>query len=268
VDPAFGAEIVRLKNRIKEYVRSLSPKRPFLAVLCGDPGSGKSTLAEALGRFSGCEFISANASQWTSADDLFELCEKIRNAKMLDKVPLAFIDEVDSDEDLYAKLLAPVWDGTYSKHGQVRTLGTPTVFLLAGSNDAWKSGEQLFAAAEEGATPKLRDLVSRLTAPPLDILPLQDRPADIAYLVANHIMKRFPRVSGAEKGIFDLFTGYNCRHGARSMSMVIDMFGPLHQDRHLRTGDFRAWSNKELTMNLAKIPEGWADSKEVVEIAP
>lgn len=270
VDAAFGAEIVRLKNRIKEYVNSPSPKRPFLAVLCGDPGSGKSTLAEALGRYSGCEFIPANAAQWTSADDLFDLCERIRNARMLGNTPLAFIDEVDSDESLYAKLLAPVWDGTYSKQGQVRTLGMdkPTVFLLAGSNDAWKSGEKLFQAAEKGDTAKLRDLVSRLTAPPLDILPLSDRIPDISYLVAHQIMRKFPRVSGAGKGIFDLFTGSNTRHGARSMSMVIDMFGPLHQERFLSTRDFRTRSTKELTMNLSRTPAGWEQNDERVEISP
>jgi hypothetical protein len=272
VDPSFGAEIVRLKSRIKEYVTGPAPKRPFLAALCGEPGSGKSTLAEALGRYSGCDFISANAAQWTSADDLFELCERIRNAHMMGRTPLAFIDEVDSVSMLYAKLLAPVWDGTYSKQGVVTPLGERTVFLIAGSNDTWKSGENLFEEAEHGETIKLRDLVSRLTARPLDIPPLKDRRHDLPYLVVSQILRKFPRVSSAARGIFELFDGYNLRHGARSMAMVIDMFGPLHQERFLSIADFRTSKNnnreKELLMNLYPIPPGWKGKDDAIEIKP
>lgn len=271
VDPHFGAEIVRLKNRIREYVRGAAPKRPFLAVLCGDPGAGKSTLAEALGKYSECEVISANAAQWTSPNDLFELCERIRSARMLDKIPLAFIDEVDApfqSKDLYAKLLAPVWDGTYSVGGQTRALGTPTVFILAGSNEEWRDADALFETASRGEEPKLQDLVSRLTAPPLQIPPLAKRPNDIAYLVANQVMRKFPRVSGAARGVFDLFNGYNCRHGARSMSTVIDMFGPLHQERFLSTEDFR-WGVRELSMHLSDVDKlEWKGNEESIEIAP
>ncbi|HKR62783.1 MAG TPA: AAA family ATPase [Thermoanaerobaculia bacterium] len=270
VDASFGAEIVRLKNRIKEYVSSGTPKRPFLAVLCGDPGAGKSTLAEALGRYSKCEVISANAAQWTSADDLFELCERIRSARMVGRLPLAFIDEVDSpfhNQDLYAKLLAPVWDGTYTVRGQTRALGTPTVFLLAGSNDIWRNADELRDAAKAGTTPKLQDLVSRLTTRPLQIPPLTERMHDVAYLVASQILRKFPRVSNAARGIFDLLNGNNCLHGARSMATVIELFGPLRQERFVGTGDFR-WSNEELLMHLGKAPDGWQGNDDAIEIAP
>src|ERR1043165_184474 len=269
VDERFGDEIVRLKTRIKEYVHSGTPKRPFLAVLCGDPGAGKSTLAEALGKYSECEFIYANAAQWTSADDLFELCERIRNARMLGRRPLAFIDEVDSpthNQDLYAKLLAPVWDGTYSVHGQTRALGTPTVFILAGSSEEWRSRDDLFKAAEEKKEKKLEDLVSRLTIRPLEIPPLNERSGDIAYLVANHIVKKFPRVNTAAYGIFELMSKAKCRYGARSIATIIDKFGPLQQERFVSTSDLRAWTDGDLSFHLSEPPKDWKKHEGRVEI--
>lgn len=270
VDPTFGEEIVRLKNRIKNYVSDGTPQRPFFAVLCGEPGAGKSSLAQALGNYSGCEVIPANAAQWTSADDLFNLCERIRDAHMIGKTPLAFIDEVDSpshNQDLFAKLLSPVWDGTYSAQGRTRALGMPTVFILAGSSEPWQSGEKLFQAAAHRAVPKLEDLVSRLSTQPLDIRPLNQRTDDIVYIVAHQILKRFPHVNEAAEGIFQLFA--DCRYGARSISSVIEKFGPLQKERFLDTTDLRGTNAEALTMHLKKPPnEAWKTARDPVMIVP
>ena len=269
VDPVLGENIVRLKNRIDDYVSDGTPKRPFFAVLCGEPGAGKSSLAYALAKHSQCEFLPANAAQWKSADDLFNLCERIRDARMAGKTPLAFIDEVDSpmhDRDLFAKLLSPVWDGTYSVDGRIRALGTPTVFLVAGSSEAWKSGNQLFRAAESGTVPKLEDLVSRLSTQPLDIRPLVMRSGDIAYIVAHQIVERFKRVNSAAEGIFQLFG--DCRYGARSISSVIEKFGPLRKERFLDTSDLRDRNQETLTMHLINVLRGWEDAHERVMILP
>lgn len=264
VDPDFGEEIVRLKMRIKEYVESHAPKRPFLAVLCGDPGAGKSTLAEALGHYSGCQVISSNAAQWTSTDELFDLCEQIRSARMLGKKPLVFIDEVDTNEELYPKLLAPVWDGTYSIKGQVRALGTPTVFLLAGSDGLWRNSEELLRGSRKGK--KLEDLVSRLTIRPLQIPPLEGRAGDVAYLIGGHITRKFPRVNAAANGIFELILRSKCSHGARSIATVIDKFGPLQQERFLSTADLRNWDADDLALHLQKIPKDWSKDEARVDI--
>jgi hypothetical protein len=274
VDAAFGEEIVRLKNRINDYVSEGAPHRPFFAVLCGEPGAGKSSLAQALGTYSGCEVIQANAAQWTSADDLFNLCELIRDAHMMGKKPLAFIDEVDSpshNRDLFAKLLSPVWDGTYSSFGRTRHLGMPTVFILAGSGSLWRSGDALLGAGNPNTdndhnAPKLEDLVSRLSTHPLDIRPLKERSGDIAYIVAHQILKRFPRVNGAAKGIFHLFK--DCRYGARSIASVIEKFGPLKKERFLGVEDLSAANEDTLRMHLRRTPPEWKDLREIITILP
>jgi DNA polymerase III delta prime subunit len=267
VDAKLGEDIVILKSRIQDYVSSNSPKRPFLAVLCGEPGAGKSSLAHALARYSRCELIESNAAQWTSANDLFRMCESIRDARMAGKTPLAFIDEIDSpsrDRDFYAKLLSPVWDGTYFVDGHIRKLGTPTVFLLAGSGKAWESGKNLTEAAHTGGdAPKLADLISRFSTQPLDIPPLKERASDIVYIVAHQILARFPRVNSAAEGIFNLFT--DCKYGARSISSVIEKFGPLKKERFLGTTDLHGHYD-DLKLHLSDTPHNWDKAHDPVMI--
>src|SRR5205823_4832216 len=153
---------------------------------CGEPGAGKSTLARRMAGVVGCEVVSETAAQWTTAEDLFWLCERIRSIRMRKGFPLAFIDEVDTDvggEKLYGKLLSPVWDGAYFIRGEERTLG-PTVFILAGSTENWRTRKQLLKAASEpkqGRDEKLPDLVSRLSTSPIDIPPLKERREDVLY---------------------------------------------------------------------------------------
>jgi hypothetical protein len=269
VDPVLGAEIVALKAKISEYVRSRRV-RPFVAVLCGDPGAGKTTLAQRLGEVTGCEVIIENAAQWASAEDLFTACERIRTARMRGRIPLAFIDEVDSKihgQHVYGKLLSPIWDGAYFVQGQERTLGHPTVFLLAGSTHDWSERKVLLEKARtDKAGDKLPDLVSRLSAVPINISPLADRKADIVYMTAAHIVRKFPRVPAAQRGIFRLFTESTLRHGARSIAAVVDLFRQPHDQRWLATSDLAR--EDDLALHVEKAPARWREDTLVIGIKP
>lgn len=270
VDSTLGGEIIALKAKIAEYVRSDRHKRPFVALLCGDPGAGKTTLAQRIGKVTGCDVIIENAAQWTSAEDLFLACERIRSARMRGNIPLAFIDEVDSQsingQHLYGKLLSPIWDGAYFIQGEERTLGHPTVFLLAGSTREWKNRRELDKAARKQRTDKLPDLVSRLSWLPVNITPLSSRQADIVYMAAWHIVRNFARVTAAHRGIFRLFTESKLRHGARSIAAVIDLFHRPKDERWLATSDLPRDSALEL--HIEKPPRDWRDDDLLIAINP
>lgn len=208
VDSTLGAEIMALRAKIEDSVRSRR-ERPFVAVLCGDPGAGKTTLAQRLGQVTGCAVIVDNAAQWASVDQLFGTCERIRTARMQTRVPLAFIDEVDSmlqGQHVYGKLLSPIWDGAYSVNAEERSLGFPTIFLLAGSSAPWRTRTALLEQARKDDNDKLADH---------NITPLADRKAHIVYMAAAHIVRKFPRVQAAHRGVFRLLTESTLRHGAR-----------------------------------------------------
>lgn len=150
VNTDMGRDIARLRSEITQYINNSDEKKPFVTALCGKPGSGKSTLAKALGKALKCEFVESNAAQWTSVEDMFRVCERIRTAGISNNLPMAFIDEVDSElgqTHWYARLLAPAWDGEYSLGGEVRKLGR-VVFLLAGSDPNWASVERLMIRAQ------------------------------------------------------------------------------------------------------------------------
>ncbi|MGH8612499.1 MAG: AAA family ATPase, partial [Gammaproteobacteria bacterium] len=120
VDKKLGPDLRRLKYQIQDYLGLEHHARPFATAICGGPGSGKSSLVKALADELGCARILENAAQWTDVGQLFRACEEVRTKVLERKQALVLIDEVDSEvasEPLYAKLLAPLWDGSYQLGG-------------------------------------------------------------------------------------------------------------------------------------------------------
>jgi hypothetical protein len=269
IDPEFGGTLVRLKQRLRAYVREPGA-RPFLTALLGEPGAGKSTLAEKLAQAVGVTPIFENVAQWDSSADLANVCERVRTAQMRHERPLVFLDEVDTkvnSELMYGKLLSPVWDGSYATHGEVRTLGTPTIFLLAGSTAAWITEAALYAAAKDSRNhPKLADLVSRFTFPVVEVPALHLRRPDIAYLVAYGIKRRFPRVEKVEEGIFRLIAQSTCLYGARSVARVIEQL-ERPAEKTVTNDDLPKAAEKVLSMFIAGGPRGWRQKKTLVTIS-
>lgn len=278
-DEGFGGEIVRLKRQIVDYLNAPG-RRPFVAAICGEPGAGKSALAEGLRKVTNCEFISENAAQWTSPDDLSWLLERVRSLHVRGKACLVLIDEVDSKpggQRLYAKLLAPLWDNSYFIRGDERAIGSPTVFLLAGSTKEWQNAEALLDGFEgeilgnsmEGKdhTDKLRDLVSRFTVPPVTIPALKDRKIDIAYLATHGILRQSPRVKRVQRGVFSLLAeSSGIRHGVRSITRVVELFAFLKDEDQVTTSDLSDPSM--LKLHIPNPKEGWEMERDFVVVKP
>jgi sugar/nucleoside kinase (ribokinase family) len=271
VNGKFGKDLVNLQKKIREYLQSPG-KRPFVAAICGEPGSGKSALAKSLGETMRCENISENAAQWASPEDLAWLLERVRSHHVRDKACLVLIDEVDSlvdGEELYGKLLAPLWDGAYFIHGDERTLGSPTVFLLAGSTSLWKDESSLVEGSVKPTKvpSKLRDLVSRLSVPPVSIPSLKTRKADVVYLVTHHILKQSPRVERVEEGVFRLLAeSPSIRHGVRSLTRVIELFANPRDEKVIRTSDLSEQSESVLKLHIPRPKAKWRNMTDEVKV--
>jgi hypothetical protein len=262
VNERFGGDLVRLKFRIQDYlVNQERDPRPFVAAICGGPGSGKSSLVDALARELGCTAIKQNAAQWTSVDQLSRTCEQVRTEHigLKPKPTLVFIDEVDcrvNGEVLFGKLLAPLWDCSYYFEGEERKLGSPSVFLLAGSTQPWQEPQKLLREKSED---KLPDLVSRLSVYPLGIPPLKHRKADVVYIAAKALKRRFSDLKRIDRKVLHLFAESLFTHGPRSIEQVIKLLEPPRAKGQISSGDLEGWyDSKEVEVHM-ETPSSFSD---------
>ena len=270
VDKDLGDEILGLKSRIRAYFEA--PERnakPFVTALCGEPGSGKSALADALAKALDCDVVRANAAQWTSADDLFRLCEEIRTIRVKEGKPFVFIDEVDAPvrgEMLYGKLLAPLGEAAYTSLGYTRQLG-PVAFLLAGSNEPWTTGQKLLIAPlKKNCPPKLNDLVSRFSSPPITVPVLAARRLDALYLAASFLHDRYPGTKKVERGVLKLLCESTPKHGPRSIKEVVRMFGALKDQSCVTADDLKKNAQECVELHLGPLPPKWRKDQTRIEI--
>jgi hypothetical protein len=70
-----------------------------------------------------------------SSAELYGIFQRIQSINLEGKLPVVFFDEIDSDianAKVYAKFLAPMWDGTFYVGKEKFFLGR-SVFFFAGS---------------------------------------------------------------------------------------------------------------------------------------
>lgn len=135
-------------STLNSYVTRRNHKRPFNMLLSAFPGSGKSHFVQCLARrltelaSSGEELhpllefnLSAigNASQFE--DQLLDIYQDVRDERAAGRIPIVMLDEFDSllttsGEDantqmsvIFAKMLAPLWDGVFAFAKKTRRLG-------------------------------------------------------------------------------------------------------------------------------------------------
>ncbi|HOX59272.1 MAG TPA: PfkB family carbohydrate kinase [Verrucomicrobiota bacterium] len=266
VHAPLGSEIVRLRQEIAAYVRS-NKTRPFVGALCGEAGSGKTTLAKALASATGCEPLESNVAQWTSYDDFFLMCERIRSARLRGATALLFLDEVDAllaGNPIYPKLLAPLWDGSFLLRGEVLELGQ-CVFLLAGSDNDWVTRDRLLQNRTGGHN-KLMDLVSRLSSEPIQIPPLSERSSDAVLVAIDKLLCRFPRVCKIERGVLKFLALSELRHGPRSIEQIVALTDCLANPAQISIGDFPDASR--YSAHVLKPYCNWKDDNTPVDMKP
>lgn len=228
-------EIQKLMGIIREYARDRSRRRPLNIIMQAEPGSGKSHFIKSLARKMSQEGISEvtfNMASFKGVEDFVQPLEAVRNLKVVDKLPLLFLDEFDSHPDNYAHLLSLLWDGELSVGHRELRIGK-VVIILAGSGaqigEVMKNSKGMQAASVAGVG-KLTDLLSRINGGELAIPGLdegtgeRDRRVDKVCLTLSLLKQRFGRkLNVAPWPLLRFVSDTKFRYGVRSISHLIDL---------------------------------------------
>jgi ATPase family associated with various cellular activities (AAA) len=135
-------------NTLNAYVTRRNHKRPFNMLLSALPGSGKSHFVQCLARRltelakTGDELhpllefnLSAIGNASLFEDQLLDIYQDVRDERAAGRIPIVLLDEFDSllttsGDDantqmlmIFAKMLAPLWDGVFAFAKKTRRLG-------------------------------------------------------------------------------------------------------------------------------------------------
>ena len=150
----FEKTIESLLAALEGFVTRPTSNRPFNILISAEPGSGKSYFAQCLSRelaarsakagtgFSRHPLVETNLSVAEGIEKaeatLHDMYSDIRDQRALGKVPIVLLDEFDSFlhvqstgqsatpdvmDQLFARLLVPLWDGAFTVNGRYRRLG-------------------------------------------------------------------------------------------------------------------------------------------------
>jgi hypothetical protein len=248
-------EIESLMQVIRDYSQDRSRRRPLNIIMQAEPGSGKSHFIKCLAQrmaSDGIDKVTFNMASMQGVVDLIQPLEAVRNLKVVDKLPILFLDEFDANKENYALLLPLLWDGELGIGHRELRLGK-VVIILAGSGS--HIGEVMRAAksmqrggvTEDG---KLIDLLSRinggeLTIPALDeVSGDRDRRVDKVCLTLSLLNQRFgSKLRVVPWSLLKFVADTKFQHGVRSISHLVDLIPS-------KDGELEALRGKDLRLPL------------------
>ena len=238
-----------LKSLILTYEAKPDERQPLSIAVFGSPGSGKSfaikQLADELfGKNKA--ILEFNLSQLNNTEDLHVAFHKVRDASIMNTIPLVFWDEFDTRKLEWLKeFLAPMQDAQFVSKGVIHPFGK-AVFIFAGgtreSFEAFRCSDE----NEEGINPKLvkkTDFISRLKGY-VNIKgpnPAGSTKEDPSYIIRRAIIlrkaveKSYKNLIGVnnlvsiESAIINAFLRVNkYEFGARSLESILTMSNLAH----------------------------------------
>jgi hypothetical protein len=221
--------------------------------MLAQPGLGKSHFVKCLAKKMsnlGVSDVSFNMTTMQNIEDLVQPIEKVRNLKVVDKLPLFFLDEIDSDPRNYSRLLPLMWDGEIHLGKQDLKLGK-VVLIMAASDPkiqkvmkSAKSMEQDLEGVQKEEK-KLVDLLSRINGGVLEIPQLdlykanRDRRIDKICLSISILKQKFPFLQIVPWSLLRFIAMSKFRYGVRSIVHLLDFIpGNLDIEEKLRADDF------------------------------
>ena len=135
-------DLLRTLDLVIGYIRDKRRTRPLNLYIEASPGSGKSFLVKQIykatediigkGKINQLFF---NATYFINRDDILHSFRKFQSVNIENKLPLVFMDEIDSKmsngEHAYKQFLAPMYDGKYFKDGHEWHIGNCICFFAA-----------------------------------------------------------------------------------------------------------------------------------------
>ncbi len=227
-------EIINIVSTIKSYAEDRTRKRPLNIIMQAEPGSGKSLLVKCIARHVRFDVtaVDFNMASLQNIEDLVQPLDMVRNQKVIDKLPILFLDEFDSNPDHYPLLLPLLWDGELHIGHRDLKMGK-LVVILAGSGSKIEEMMKTAKGMHPTETPrdsKLVDLLSRINGgeigiPPLDMVKNnRDRRVDkvciTIALLEQRFQKRFETVPWA---LLRFVALAQFRYGVRSITHLIDL---------------------------------------------
>ncbi len=167
ISPVFGKYITHnegfveyldgVRDQINTYVNRPFVKRPLNILLAAPPGSGKSFLIkqiiEDMDSDLKVSFEEIYISSLENVTELYSIFQRVQSVNLEGKIPVVFFDEIDSEigaTAVYAKFLAPMWDGTFYIGKEKFYLGR-SVFFFAGSTLSLENKSKEILEAHETA---------------------------------------------------------------------------------------------------------------------
>lgn len=149
ITPVFGSYVTQnhgfveylsgVRDQIDVYFDKISVSRPLNILLAAPPGTGKSFLIKqiiaSIGSSARVSFEEIYVASLENSSELFGIFQRIQSINLEGKMPVVFFDEIDTKiggTHLYAKFLAPMWDGTFYLGKDKYFLGK-CIFFFAGS---------------------------------------------------------------------------------------------------------------------------------------
>lgn len=238
-------DIVRIIAVIREYAEDRTRNRPLNIVMQAEPGSGKSHFVRCLAKklinyhTSSVDF---NMASLQSIDDLLQPLDAIRNLKVMDRLPILFLDEFDSDPRRYSMLLPLMWDGELHIGHRDLKLGK-LVIILAGSGKTLGEAIKKARGMQKTDMPedtKIVDLLSRVNGGELEIPPMdlqegeRDRRVDKVCLTISLIQNRFGQsIEFVAWALLRFVTISRFRYGVRSIAHLIDLVTPEGENQKM-----------------------------------
>lgn len=253
LDWSHKREIDSLIKKIQGYHEDFSKTRPLNIIMIAQPGLGKSHFVKCLAKKMsnlGISEVSFNMATMQNVEDLSQPIENIRNLKVVDKLPILFLDEVDSDTKNYSRLLPLMWDGEIHLGKQDLKLGK-VVLIMAASDpkiqNIMKSAKsmEMELTGIQNDEKKLVDLLSRVNGGVLEIHQLdistksRDRRIDKVCLSITILKQKYPYLEIVPWALLRFIAISKFRYGVRSITHLLDFIpGNLDIEEKLGMDDF------------------------------
>lgn len=242
-------DIKTLIQTILDYSYDSSKKRPLNIIMQAEPGSGKSHFIKCLAEKLSNKDVSAvtfNMASLQNIDDFIQPLEAVRNLKVIDQLPILFLDEFDSRDSNYPLLLPLLWDGEMHVGQRDLKLGK-VIIILAGSGsqieNAVKSAKGMVKDFAKERT-KIIDLLSRINGgefiiPDLDFKDEnRDRRVDKICIAISLLISRFgKKLTSVPWALLKFIALSKFRYGVRSLTHFIDLIPAVdgkNEEFHLK----------------------------------